>query len=96
MTKSELIKRLLKNHQNLSLKEVSKLVDVILEEISSALASGKRVELRGFGAFSVRKRKPRLARNPKTNAVVELDARATPYFRPGKEMRERVNKANAA
>lgn len=92
MTKSELIKRILNGHANLSQKEVSTIVDVIFEAISSALASGKRVELRGFGAFSVRNRKPRLARNPKTNEVVELGARSTPYFRAGKEMRERVNK----
>ena len=96
MTKSELIKRILNGHTNLSQKEVSTIVDVIFESISSALASGKRVELRGFGAFSVRSRKPRLARNPKTNEVVKLDARSTPYFRAGKEMRERVNKLAGA
>lgn len=95
MTKSELIKRLLANHENLSQKEVNALVDVVLDGIASALASGKRVELRGFGAFSIREREPRAARNPKTNEVVKLGARATPYFRAGKEMRERVNKIAA-
>lgn len=96
MTKSELIKRLLKNHANLTQKDISTIMDAILGEICDALVEGKRIELRGFGAFSVRKREPRQARNPKTNEAVKLGARATPYFRAGKEMRDRVNKGNTA
>ncbi len=92
MTKSELIKRLTKNRSNMLHKDISRIVDIVLQQIADALAAGKRVELRGFGAFSVRERKPRQARNPKTNDVVELGTRFTPYFRAGKELRERVNK----
>lgn len=96
MTKSELIRRILSNHQNLYLKDATRLVDTILDEISNALERGDRVELRGFGSFSVRHRKPRMARNPKTNEVVPLGERSAPYFRAGKELRERINKAAAA
>lgn len=93
VTKSELIKRLTKVCSNVYHKDISKVVDIVLDEIAGALENGQRVELRGFGAFSVRRRKARLARNPKTNEVVQLDERFTPYFRAGKEMRERVNDA---
>lgn len=96
MTKSELIRRILSNHQNLFLKDATRLVDTILDEISGALERGDRVELRGFGSFSVRHRKPRMARNPKTNEVVPLGERSAPYFRAGKELRERINKAHRA
>lgn len=91
VTKSELIKRLTKKCNNLYHKDISKVVDTVLDEISEGLVNGQRIELRGFGAFSVRKRKARSARNPKTNEVVQLGERLTPYFRAGKEMRERVN-----
>jgi len=96
MTKSELIRRLLLNHPALFLKDATKLVETILDEIGEALERGDRVELRGFGSFSVRHRKPRMARNPKTNAVVPLGERSAPYFRAGKELRERINKAARA
>lgn len=96
VTKSELIKRLTKSCGNVYHKDISNVVDIVLEEIALALESGQRVELRGFGAFSVRQRKARKARNPKTNEIVQLGERSTPYFRAGKEMRERVNNAMPA
>lgn len=92
MTKSELIKLLSKKHPGLQKKEVTLLVEIVLREISNSLIRGNRVELRGFGAFSIRKRKPRKARNPKTNEVVYLDERSAVYFRAGKDLRERLNK----
>ena len=91
VTRSELVKRLSKLHKNLTPKQVTLLVDTVLSEISGALVRGDRVELRGFGAFSVRSRKSRKARNPRTNEVVSLGERYVPYFRAGKAMRERVN-----
>lgn len=91
MTKSELVKKLLEKYDNLYLKDVRRLVDIIFDEISSALEKDDRVELRGFGAFSIRKRKPRVARNPKTNEKVQLGERAVVYFRAGKGLRERIN-----
>jgi integration host factor subunit beta len=93
MTKSELIKNLTKtNDKNLYIKDVTILVDTIFDEITAAMSRGDRVELRGFGSFSVRHRKARTARNPKTNAVVQLAERSSVYFRAGKELRERINK----
>lgn len=94
VTKSELIKRLTKKSSNVYHKDISKVVDIILEQVAGGLVQGQRIELRGFGAFSVRRRKARRARNPKTNEVVQLGERLTPYFRAGKEMRERVNGSN--
>lgn len=90
MTKSELITRLSKRFPNLLQRDIEHLVHIFLEEISSALESGGRVELRGFGAFSVRKREPRKARNPKNGQEVRIGARHSIYFRTGKELRERV------
>ncbi len=94
MTKSELIKRLALKHQNLYLKDINTLVETVIEEIGGALAEGNRVELRGFGSFSTRKRKARMARNPKTNEPVYLNERHSIYFRAGKELKERVNRDN--
>jgi integration host factor subunit beta len=91
MTKSELIKILSAKHPNLYLKDVSRVVDAIFGEVVAALARGDRVELRGFGSFSVRTRRARTARNPKTNEEVRLGERHAAYFRAGKELRERVN-----
>lgn len=91
MTKSELIKRIAAHYPNIYLKDVHAIVDTIFDEISSAMIESRRVELRGFGAFSVRRRKARTARNPRTNEVVQLDQRLAPYFRAGKELRERLN-----
>lgn len=92
MTKSELIQRLSKRYPYLYQRDVERLVNTIFDGISNALTEGGRVELRGFGAFSVRKREARKARNPKNGAEVFVGERHTIYFRAGKELRERINK----
>ena len=91
MTKSELIEILAEKHELLSKKESEAVVNVIFDGISSALAQGDRVEIRGFGSFSVREREAREARNPKSGEVVEIPSRKTPFFKTGKELRERVD-----
>lgn len=91
MTKSELIQRLSAKYPHLYQRDIEVLVGTILNEISAALAEGNRVELRGFGAFSVREREPRTARNPKNGEVVSIGTRHAIYFRTGKELRERIN-----
>lgn len=91
MLRSELIAKLAEENPDLRSEDVERVVAVILDEISEALARGDRVELRGFGAFSVRQRKARMGRNPKTGEPVEVDAKSVPFFRPGKELRARVN-----
>ncbi len=91
MLRSELIARLAEESPDLRAEDLEKVVSVILEEIADALARGHRVELRGFGAFSVRKRKARTGRNPRTGETVHVDAKSVPFFRPGKELRARVN-----
>ena len=90
MTKSELIQRLSKRYPHLYQRDVEVLVNTMFDEITKALAEGNRVELRGFGAFSVRKREPRTARNPKNGAMVKVEERHAIYFRTGKELRERI------
>lgn len=96
MTKSELIKKLSKRYPDMSAKNLQEIVEIILSEVSDALIEDRRVEIRGFGAFSLRSRKARVARNPKTNEVVKLEKRLSPYFRAGKELRERINNNVAA
>lgn len=91
MLRSELIARLAEESPDLRAEDLEKVVSVILEEIADALARGHRVELRGFGAFSVRKRKARTGRNPRTGETVHVEAKSVPFFRPGKELRARVN-----
>lgn len=91
MIKSELIKRLSEKYTQLNAKDAAILVDTVLETISETLQDGGRVELRGFGAFSTRRRAPRQARNPKTNEKVQLAARNSLYFRAGKELKQRIN-----
>lgn len=91
MTKSELIKHLSRIHRNHYQKDITRLVEIIFREIGNAMVRGDRVELRGFGAFSVRRRKPRQARNPRTNKTVQLNERFAPYFRAGKGLRDRIN-----
>jgi integration host factor subunit beta len=93
MTKSQLITRLSKRYPQLYQRDIETLVTTVLEEISAKLAEGGRVELRGFGAFSVRKRDARTARNPKNGELVKVDERFSIYFRTGKELRERINNA---
>jgi integration host factor subunit beta len=91
MLRSEMVTRLQDEFQPLKASEVEHAVDVVLEEIAQALAAGGRVELRGFGAFSVRKREARTGRNPRTGAAVKVSAKRVPFFKPGKELRLKVN-----
>ncbi len=90
MTKSELIQRLAKRYPHLYQRDIEVLVNTMFDEITNALGAGNRVELRGFGAFSVRERDARAARNPKNGAMVSVGKRHAIYFRTGKELRERV------
>lgn len=96
MTKSELIEQLTDQQPHLSPKEVEKAVKEILESLIHALASGDRVEVRGFGSFSLHYREPRMGRNPKTGEKVELDGKYVPHFKPGKALRDRVNTVHAS
>ena len=91
MIKSELVQRLTEKNPHLYQRDVEKIVNAILDEVTAALAGGNRVELRGFGAFSVKKRDARLGRNPRTGAHVDVDEKMVPFFKTGKEMRERLN-----
>jgi len=93
MTKSELIDRLAMRQTHLMHKDVELAVKMILDEISNALARQDRVEIRGFGSFSLHHRPARTGRNPKTGEAVEIPAKFVPHFKPGKEMRERVNES---
>jgi integration host factor subunit beta len=89
--RSELVQRLVQENPELSIREVEKIVDVFFEEIVTRLSQDGRVELRGFGAFSTRAREARTGRNPRTGETVAVDAKRVPYFKPGKEMRLRLN-----
>lgn len=91
MIRSELIKKLETENLELKTEEIEKIVDLFFGEIIQRLADGGRVELRGFGAFSTRDRSPRQGRNPRTGASVEVPSKRVPYFKPGKEVRERLN-----
>ncbi len=91
MTKSELIERLVDRHTHLSVKDVELAVKTMLDHMAEALSSGERIEIRGFGSFSLHFRAPRVGRNPKTGQSVELDAKYVPHFKPGKDLREQVN-----
>jgi len=91
MLRSELVTRLAEERPHLPLKRVEQAVDVIFEEISAALERGDRVELRGFGAFSVRARDARKGRNPRTGEPVSVPAKKVPFFKAGKELRMRIN-----
>lgn len=93
MTKSELIEALAKRQTHLAFGDVELAVKSLLEQMSHALSSGERIEVRGFGSFSLHFRPPRMGRNPKTGATVALPGKYVPHFKPGKEMRERVNHA---
>lgn len=93
MMKSELIEILAAEQDHLASKDVEEAVRKILEKMSTALASGERIEIRGFGSFSLHYRPPRLGRNPKTGESVALAGKHVPHFKPGKELRERVNEA---
>lgn len=91
MTKSELIVKLAELNPHLYQSHAEQIVDTVFEEIIKALASGSRVELRGFGAFSVKKRKSRMGRNPRTGETVRVDDKRVPFFKIGKKMHERLN-----
>lgn len=91
MTKSELIERLIVRQSHLSPREVEWAVKEVIEQLSSSLEDGRRIEIRGFGSFSLHHRSPRIGRNPKTGETVKLEAKRVPHFKPGKELRERVN-----
>jgi integration host factor subunit beta len=93
MTKSELIERIAAKQPQLSVKDIELAVKTVLEHMSQTLASGERIEIRGFGSFSLHYREPRQGRNPKTGDTVELEGKHVPHFKPGKEMRERVNQS---
>ena len=91
MIRSELVAIVAEQNPHLTIKDVERIVATIFDEITDALAQGRRVELRGFGAFSTRARAPRTGRNPRTGAAVKVDAKKVPYLKPGKELRERLN-----
>jgi integration host factor subunit beta len=95
MIKSELIEKLAGGNPHLMHKDVEKIVNVIFDEITSALARGDRVELRGFGAFSVKHRPARTGRNPRTGDQVDVSEKYVPYFKTGKELRQRLNPPGA-
>jgi integration host factor subunit beta len=91
MTRSDLIDLLAADQTSLSGRDVELAVKAMLQQMSDALASGERIEIRGFGSFSLHSRPPRIGRNPKTGEPVAMPARHVPHFKPGKELRERVN-----
>ena len=93
MTKSELIARLAEQNPTLYHRDIEKLVNTVFDTITTALVEGSRVELRGFGAFSIRERKARLGRNPRTGEAVNVDAKRMPFFKMGKGMKERLNRS---
>lgn len=91
MTKSELIEKLSDGHELLNKKDAETVINLIFGGIGDALSQGSRVEIRGFGSFSVRERDAREARNPKSGELVKIPSRRTPFFKTGKELRERVD-----
>ena len=91
MTKSELINQLVKRFPKLPVRDTDFAVKSILDSMTQALAEGQRIEIRGFGSFSLHYRIPRVGRNPKTGTPVDLSGKYVPHFKPGKELRDRVN-----
>jgi len=91
MTKSELIERLVQRQTHMSHRDVELAVKLLLDDVITELADGGRVEIRGFGSFSVHHRPARRGRNPKTGEAVDIPRKYVPHFKPGKELRERVN-----
>jgi integration host factor subunit beta len=91
MTKSELIEALSRRQTHLAFSDVELSVKNVIEQMSHALSSGERIEIRGFGSFALHYRPPRMGRNPKTGEAVALPGKHVPHFKPGKELRERVN-----
>jgi integration host factor subunit beta len=95
MIKSELVQKIASRNPHLYLRDVEKIVNAIFDEITAALCRGDRVELRGFGAFSVKHREARVGRNPRTGAQVPVAEKMVPFFKTGKEMRERLNEPDS-
>ena len=93
MTKSDLIEILSEKQPLLNYRDVELAVKQILEQMSGSLSTGNRIEIRGFGSFTLHHRPPRVGRNPKSGKSVELDEKYVPHFKPGKELRDRVNEA---
>lgn len=93
MTKQELITTLVAKNPELSKDDVQKSVEIILETISNGLAEGKRIEFRGFGSLRLRYRKPRQGRNPRTGSSVPVKGKYFPHFKPGRQLRQRVDEA---
>ncbi len=91
MIRSELIQTITDDNPHLFQRDVERIVNTIFEEITDALARGERVELRGFGAFSVKQRDARVGRNPRTGEAVDVDAKSVPFFKTGKLLRDRLN-----
>lgn len=91
MIKSELVQKIAEKNPHLYHRDIERIVNAILDEVIGALKSGDRVELRGFGAFSVKSRGARMGRNPRTGSAVEVIAKRVPFFKTGKELRERLN-----
>lgn len=91
MTKSELIERIVDRQNQLSVKDVELAIKTMLDHMAESLADGERIEIRGFGSFSLHYRSPRVGRNPKTGESVSLEGKYVPHFKPGKELRESVN-----
>ena len=95
MTKSELIELIAASQTQLSSKDVELAIKTILEQMSQALSTGERIEIRGFGSFSLHFRPPRIGRNPKTGESVALSGKYVPHFKPGKDLRDKVNNVGA-
>ena len=95
LNKSDLILKILESDSNLFKKDASKIVNVFFDTISEAISKGERVELRGFGVFDVKVREARIARNPKNGEAIAVPSKKVPFFRMGKDMKDRINKNNS-
>ena len=95
MNRSDLILKILESEPTLYKKDANKIVDVFFDTISKAISNGERIELRGFGVFDVKQRQARIARNPKNGEAVAVPAKKVPFFRMGKNMKDRINKTNS-
>lgn len=91
MTKSELVERMASKQDQLSVRDIELAVKTMLEQMTQSLSDGERIEIRGFGSFTLNYRAPRTGRNPKTGEAVLLEGKHVPHFKPGKELRDRVN-----
>jgi len=96
MTKSDLILRLAEKYGHLLQRDIERIVNTVFDEIANALARGNRVELRGFGAFSIKRREARQGRNPRTGETVHVEAKCVPFFKTGKQLRDRLNGPDAS